>query len=43
MLFEEVRQQRQNIAVVVDDEKVGHRRHSPKIAPKIGAFMCALP
>jgi hypothetical protein len=43
MLFEEGRQQRQNIVVVVDDEKVGHRSHSPKIAPWIGALMSALP
>jgi hypothetical protein len=38
MLFEEVRQQRPDIAVVVDDEKVGHRGHSPKIAPRIGTL-----
>jgi hypothetical protein len=43
MLFEEGRQQRPNIVVVVDDEKMGHRSHSPEIAPRIGAFMSAPP
>jgi hypothetical protein len=43
MFFEEVRQQRANVVVVVDDEKMGHRGHSPKIAPRIGALMSAPP